>query len=50
MQWAKGLVELVQGDVCGFMNVKARGEYNVTYIDDYSGYRYGYVYLMHHMG
>ena len=24
---AKGLLELVLGDVCGFMNVKARGGY-----------------------
>ena len=30
---------------CGSMNVKARGGYYVTYINDYSGY--GYVYLMH---
>ena len=35
-------------DVCGPMNVKARGgyEYFVTFIDDYS--RFGYVYLMLH--
>ena len=41
-------LQLTHSDVCGPMNVKARGvyEYFVTFIDDYS--RYGYVYLMHH--
>ena len=41
------LLELVHTDVCGPMNVSARGgyEYYVTFIDDYS--RYGYIYLMH---
>ncbi len=41
-------LELIHSDVCGPMNVRARGgyEYFVTFIDDYS--RYGYVYLMHH--
>ena len=45
---AKETLELIHSDVCGPMNVKARGsfEYFVTFIDDYS--RYGYVYLMHH--
>ena len=35
-------------DVCGPMNIEARGgyEYYVTFIEDYS--RYGYVYLMTH--
>ena len=39
-------LELIHSDVCGPMNVKARGgyEYYVTFIDDYS--RYVYVYLM----
>ena len=39
-------LELIHSDVCGPINVKARGgyEYFVTFIDDYS--RYGYVYLM----
>ena len=43
---AKEPLELIHSDVCGPMNVKARGgyEYYVTFIDDYS--RYGYVYLM----
>ncbi|KAK0586091.1 hypothetical protein LWI29_000773 [Acer saccharum] len=43
---AKEQLELIHSDVCGPMNVKARGgyEYYVTFIDDYS--RYGYVYLM----
>ena len=41
-------LELIHSDVCGPMNVKARGgyEYFITFIDDYS--RYGYVYLMQH--
>ena len=43
---AKEPLELIHSDVCGPMNVKARGgyEYYVTFIDDYS--RYEYVYLM----
>lgn len=44
----KGLLELVLDDVCGFMNVKARGEYYITFINDYSGY--GYEYLMRRDG
>ena len=45
-EWAKEPLELVHTDVCGPMNVKARGgyEYFVIFIDDFS--RYGYVYLM----
>ena len=41
-------LELVHTDVCGPMNISARGgyEYFVTFTDDYS--RFGYVYLMHH--
>ena len=43
---AEILLELVHTDVCGPMNIEARGgyEYYITFIDDYS--RYGYVYLM----
>ena len=43
---AKEVLELVHSDVCGPINVQARGgfEYFVTFTDDYS--RYGYVYLM----
>ena len=43
---AEELLELVHTDVCGPMNIEARGgyEYYITFIDDYS--RYGYVYLM----
>ena len=39
-------LQLVHTDVCGPLNVQARGgyEYFVTFIDDYS--RYGYLYLM----
>ncbi|KAL8114038.1 hypothetical protein AgCh_021072 [Apium graveolens] len=47
---AKQLLELVHSDLCGPMNIQARGgyEYFVTFIDDYS--RYGYVYLLRHRG
>ena len=43
---AKETLELVHTDLCGPMNVKARGgyEYFINFIDDYS--RYGYLYLM----
>ena len=43
---AKEPLELVHSNVCGPLNVQARGgyEYFVTFIDDYS--RYEYVYLM----
>ena len=46
-QRAKELLELVHTDVCGPINIQARGgyEYFVTFVDDYS--RFGYVYLMH---
>ena len=39
-------LELVHSDVCGPLNVLARGgyEYFVTFTDDYS--RFGYIYLM----
>ncbi|EXC27155.1 Retrovirus-related Pol polyprotein from transposon TNT 1-94 [Morus notabilis] len=39
-------LQLIHSDVCGPLNVQARGgyEYYVTFIDDYS--IYGYVYLM----
>ncbi|KAG8381639.1 hypothetical protein BUALT_Bualt06G0142500 [Buddleja alternifolia] len=45
---ATQLLELIHTDVCGPMNIQARGgfEYFITFIDDYS--RYGYVYLMKH--
>ena len=37
----------MHNDVCGPINIQARGgyEYFVTFVDDYS--RFGYVYLMH---
>ena len=40
-------LEIIHSDVCGPLNVKARGNYKyfVTFIDNYS--RYGYAYLMH---
>ena len=43
---AKQPLGLVHSDVCGPLNVKARGgyEYFVTFIDDYS--RYSFLYLM----
>ena len=45
---SKDILELFHTDVCGPLNVRARGdfEYFITFIDDYS--RYGYVYLLHH--
>ena len=45
---AKEPLELIHSDLCGPMNVKARGgfEYFISFIDDYS--RYGYLYLMEH--
>lgn len=45
---ANEVLELVHTNVCGPMDVRARGgcEYFITYADDYS--RYGYIYLMHH--
>ncbi|CAA0837927.1 Unknown protein, partial [Striga hermonthica] len=43
---AKGLLDLIHTDVCGPLNVSAKGNYYyfITFIDDYS--RYGYVYLL----
>ncbi|KAA0049626.1 gag/pol protein [Cucumis melo var. makuwa] len=45
---AKEPLKLIHSDLCGPMNVKARGsfEYFISFIDDYS--RYGYLYLMEH--
>ena len=45
---AKEVLELVQTDLCGPMNTKERGEfeYFITFIDDYSRFRY--IYLMYH--
>ena len=45
---AKEVLELVHTDLCGPMNIQARGgyEYFITFIDDYS--RYGYIYLLRH--
>ena len=42
------LLELVHTDVCGLINVRARGsyEYFITFTNDHS--KYGYVYLMQH--
>ena len=42
------MLELVHTDVCGPINIRARGgyEYFITFTDDYS--KYGYVYLMQH--
>ncbi|KAL0556725.1 hypothetical protein IC582_005241 [Cucumis melo] len=45
---AKEPLKLIHSNLCGLMNVKARGgfEYFISFIDDYS--RYGYLYLMEH--
>ena len=42
---AKKLLELIHSDVCGPLNVQARGGYKyfITFIDDYSRYRYAYL-------
>ena len=42
------LLELVHTDVCGPINIRARGsyEYFITFLADHS--RYGYMYLMQH--
>ena len=43
---SKEVLESVHSDLCGPMDIQARGDfqYFITFIDDYS--RYGYVYLM----
>ena len=48
MERASNLLEIIHTDVCGPMNVEARGGYHyvLTLTDDLS--RYGYVYLMKH--
>ena len=48
MERATDLLEIIHTDVCGPMNVEARGGYCyfLTFTDDLS--RYGYIYLMKH--
>ena len=48
MEWATDLLEIIHTDVCGPMNVEARGGYRyfLTFTDDLS--RYEYIYLMKH--
>ena len=48
MERATDLLEIIHTDVCGPMNVEARGKYHyfLTFTDDLS--RYGYIYLMKH--
>ena len=45
---ASDLLGLIHSDVCGPLNVHARGDflYFITFTNDFS--RYGYVYLMRH--
>ena len=45
---ASEVLGLIHSDICGLMNISAKGGYNyfITFIDDLS--RYGYVYLMKH--
>ena len=45
---SKGVLMLIYTDVCGHLNVRAKGgfKYFIIFIDDYS--RYGYVYLFYH--
>ena len=48
MEQANDLLEIIHTDVCGPMNVEARGGYRyfLTFTHDLS--RYGYMYLMKH--
>ena len=48
MERATDLLEIIHTDVCGPMNIEARGRYHyfLTFTDDLS--RYGYIYLMKH--
>ena len=48
MERATDLLEIIHTDVCGPMNIEARGKYRYfqTFTDDLS--RYGYIYLMKH--
>ena len=48
MERATDLLEIIHTDVCGPMNIEARGEYRyfLTFTDDLS--RYEYIYLMKH--
>ena len=48
MERATDLLEIIHTDVCGPMNIEARGTYRyfLTFTDDLS--RYGYIYLMKH--
>ena len=48
MERATDFSEIIHIDVCGPMNVEARGGYHyfLTFTDDLS--RYGYIYLMKH--
>ena len=48
MERATELLEIINTDVCGPMNIEARGGYRyfLTFTDDLS--RYGYIYLMKH--
>ena len=45
---AKEPLELIHSELCGSMNVKARGgnKYFISFTDDYS--RYAYLYIMEH--
>ena len=49
MERATDLLEIIHTDVCGPMNIEARGGYRyfLTFTDDLS--RYGYIYLMKHL-
>ena len=48
MERASDLLEIIHTDVCGPMNIEARGGYRyfLTFTDDLS--RYGYIYLKKH--
>ena len=42
---AKAPLEIIHTDVCGPLNIKARGiyEYFIIFIDDYSRFKYAYL-------
>ena len=48
MERATDLLEIIHTDVCGPMNIEARGRYRyfLTFTNDLS--KYGYIYLMKH--
>ena len=48
MERATDLLEIIHTDVCGLMNIEARGRYHYFLIFTYDLSRYEYIYLMKH--